>query len=122
MAIRIKSATTLRRLPSGRVPRAAIRKYVDGIVEHFQPRQVILFGSYAHGKPDAESDVDLLVVMPAKNEVAQAVRIRHALPAPFPLDLLVRTPKTLSRRTALGDWFMKEIKEQGIVLHDSAMA
>jgi uncharacterized protein len=122
MNARTQTVKPLRRLPSGRIPRAAIRRYVNGIVERFQPKKVILFGSYANGSPNADSDVDLLVVMPAKNEVSQAVRIRHALPAPFPLDLLVRSPKTLSRRKALGDWFMKEITEQGIVLHDSTVA
>src|SRR5947207_159704 len=50
----------VRRLPSGRIPRAAIRKYVRQLVEKFRPEKVILFGSHAYGKPDEGSDVDLL--------------------------------------------------------------
>src|SRR5438132_2967897 len=88
----------IRRLPSGRIPRAAIRKYVRQIVEQFRPEKVILFGSHAYGKPDEGSDVDLLVVMPTKNELSQSIRIRQALWAPFPMDLFVVRPETLAQR------------------------
>src|SRR5437763_15026368 len=109
-----------RRLPSGRVPRAAIRKYVRKMVERFHPDRVILFGSHAYGKPHADSDVDLLVVMPTRSMIDMAVRIRLALDVPFPMDLLVRTPEFLAKRLALGDWLAPEILERGCVLYDAA--
>jgi predicted nucleotidyltransferase len=40
-----------------------IREIVQQIVERFRPQKVILFGSYAQGKPTKDSDVDLLVIM-----------------------------------------------------------
>jgi predicted nucleotidyltransferase len=110
----------VRRLPSGRVPRAAIRKYVRQVVEKFHPQKVILFGSHAYGKPDADSDVDLLVVMPAANQINQAVRIGLSVPAPFPLDLIVRTPENLAYRLQWNDWFLREVVDRGIVLSDAA--
>jgi len=112
----------IRRLPSGRVPRAAIRKYARQVVKKFYPEKVILFGSHAYGKPHEDSDVDLLVIMPARNMVNMAVRIRWEIPAPFPMDLLVRTPEFVAQRLALGDWFMRDVLEQGLVLHDAADA
>jgi uncharacterized protein len=108
-----------RRLPSGRFPRAAIRRYVDRIVERFRPDKVILFGSHAYGRPHPDSDVDLLVVMPAKNEMNQMSRIELAVPAPFPVDLLVRTPENLAKRLSWNDWFLREIVEKGVVVHDA---
>ena len=36
----------------------------DRIAREFQPDKIILFGSYAHGQPRPDSDVDLLVVLP----------------------------------------------------------
>lgn len=96
---------------------AAIRRYVRQIAERFQPEKIILFGSYASGAPHQDSDVDLLVVMPAANQVTQAVRIRLALPAPFAMDLLVRTPEKLRRRIEEGNWFLREIMEKGKVLY-----
>ena len=46
--------------------------------ERFQPRKIILFGSYAYGKPHNESDVDLLVIMPAYDVVNMSIRITLA--------------------------------------------
>jgi predicted nucleotidyltransferase len=110
----------VRRLPSGRVPRAAIRKYVRHIVEKFHPERVILFGSHAYGKPHEDSDVDLLVVMPCRSMIDMEVRIRLAFDTPFPMDLLVYTPEYLKKRFDLGDWFVREVLDQGFVLHDAA--
>jgi len=39
-----------------------IQRYCDKIAEAFQPQRIVLFGSYAYGKPTPDSDVDVLVV------------------------------------------------------------
>jgi hypothetical protein len=44
------------------------------------------------------------------------------LPAPFPMDLLVRTPEYVTKRLAMGDWFVREIQERGVVFHDAVDA
>jgi hypothetical protein len=46
------------------ISRDKIQMFVDQVVERFQPRKVILFGSYAHGNPTEDSDVDIMLVMP----------------------------------------------------------
>jgi hypothetical protein len=56
--------------------------------------------------------------MPNRNRQNQAVRIRMRLTAPFPMDLLVRTPKQLAARLEMGDSFMKTIVSQGKVLSE----
>src|SRR5881392_2306178 len=89
------------------VPRAAIRRFARQVADKFQPDKIILFGSHAYGTPHADSDVDILVVMPARNELDQALRIRLTIDYNFPMDLLVRTPKNLSWRLAEGDWFLR---------------
>ena len=96
----------------------AIRKYARQIAERFKPHKIVLFGSFAYGEPNEDSDVDLLVVMPCANEKSQAVRIRLALDAPFPMDLIVRTPEKLCRRMEDNCWFLKEIMGKGKVLYD----
>ena len=77
------------------IPMRVIRRYALAIAEEFHPDKIILFGSYAYGTPNEDSDVDLLVVMPARNQHDQSVRIHWRLAAPFPLDLIVRTPKEM---------------------------
>src|SRR3974377_86388 len=100
------------------VPMRVIRRFARQVADRFRPDKIILFGSYAYGTPHAGSDVDILVIMPARNELDQAVRISLAVDYNFPLDLLVRTPKNLSWRLAEGDWFLKEIMARGKVLYE----
>ena len=40
-----------------------IEPLVLQLVSRFQPRRIILFGSYAYGTPHEESDLDLLLVV-----------------------------------------------------------
>ena len=100
----------------------AIRHYARQVAERFEPDQIILFGSHAYGTLNADSDVDLLVVMPTRNPLDQALKIRLAISAPFPLDLLVRTPETLKWRLEAGDCFLREIVSRGKVLYEKAHA
>jgi predicted nucleotidyltransferase len=88
------------------------------IVDSFHPERIVLFGSHAYGRPTSESDVDILVVMPTKNPIAQACRIRLAVEHPFPLDLLVRTREHLAARLEAGDSFWREVLSNGKVLYE----
>lgn len=98
----------------------AIRRVVNQIADEFQPEKIVLFGSYAYGKPKPESDVDLLVVMKTPlRERRQRLEISRALsPRPFPLDIIVRSPEQLQKRISLGDYFLREITTQGQVLYE----
>ena len=102
------------------IPRAVIRAYARQIAEQFHPDRIILFGSYAYGKPHKDSDVDILVVMPARDEINQAVRILEGTNSSFPLDVIVRTPHNLRWRLQEGDWFLREIVGRGTVLYEKA--
>jgi HEPN domain-containing protein/predicted nucleotidyltransferase len=102
------------------IPLRVIRRYARQVAERFSPDKIILFGSYAYGNPHADSDVDLLVIMPARNELDLAAKIRWEIPAPFPMDLIVCTPHTMEWRLEEGDWFLKEIVAKGKVLYEKA--
>jgi predicted nucleotidyltransferase len=47
--------------------RDQIQAFVDQVAQRFAPLRVILFGSHAYGNPTADSDVDLMVVMPHRD-------------------------------------------------------
>jgi predicted nucleotidyltransferase len=100
------------------IPMRIIRRFAREVAERFDPDKIILFGSYAYGTPHADSDVDILVVMPARNQIDQAVRIDCAIDPPFPLDLIVRTPKNMKWRLEEGDSFLREITSKGKVLYE----
>ena len=100
------------------VPMAVIRRFARQVAKQFQPDKIILFGSYAYGTPHADSDVDILVVMAARNQHDLAVRIRWEVTAPFPMDLLVRTPANLKWRLDERESFHTEIVTKGKVLYE----
>ena len=108
---------------STRQRRGQIARLCEVIAREFQPEKIILFGSWAYGTPDAESDIDLLIVMPFEGSpfrqagtilksVVQSVGV-------LPLDLLVRTAEQLNARLTIGDSFMREILERGKVLYEA---
>lgn len=97
---------------------SAIAQFAHKVADEFHPKKIVLFGSYAYGRPHADSDVDILVVMPARNQIQQACKIRLAIPAPFPMDLIVRTPREIQWRLKEGDSFVREILSKGIVLYE----
>src|ERR1043165_1371067 len=102
------------------VPMKEIKAFSARVAELFKPEKIILFGSYAYGKPTEDSDVDILVVMRHRGApYLKASEIRMAVPRKFPMDLLVRSPAVLRKRIAWRDFFLKEIVEYGKVLFDS---
>ena len=94
-----------------------IRRFARRVAETFDPDKITLFGSRAYGTPHADSDVDILVVMPARNELSQAIRICIAVEYQFPLDLIVRTPKHMKWLLDERESFHTEIVTQGKVLY-----
>jgi predicted nucleotidyltransferase len=80
---RIASKPALPRYYRGaEVPMRVICRFARQVAERFQPDKIILFGSHAYGTPHADSDVDILVIMPARNQLDQAVRISLAIDPP----------------------------------------
>jgi uncharacterized protein len=95
----------------------------DQIVREFGPQFMILFGSHARGIAHAESDVDLLVIMPFPGSpIRKAVDILRKIKHRFPLDLTVRPPDYVEQRRQMNDPFIFEILEQGKVLHEAVHA
>ncbi|MBI1914905.1 MAG: nucleotidyltransferase domain-containing protein [Planctomycetes bacterium] len=109
------------RYPSPNIPLSAIRRLARQIAERFRPDKIILFGSYAYGTPHEESDVDLMVIMPTRNVIDQAIRIDLAFEREFALDVHVRTPYQIKRGLKEGDcdWFLREVMEKGKVLYEA---
>ncbi|MGA9997438.1 MAG: nucleotidyltransferase domain-containing protein [Pyrinomonadaceae bacterium] len=93
----------------------------ESIAREFHPERIILFGSYAYGKPDNDSDIDVLVVLPFEGKpVRKALEILDKVRPQIPVDLLVRTPEQVKERIENNDWFMREIVEKGRTLYEAA--
>ena len=96
-----------------------IGELADRIAREFNPNRIVLFGSYAWGKPTPDSDVDILVVVPFVGKSwKMASEIRKRLRPSFPIDFIVRTPEQLQTRLNLGDDFIRDITNEGKVLYE----
>src|SRR5258708_7848628 len=88
------------------VPLRVIRRFARQVAERFHPEKIILFGPDSGGTRQPDGEVDILVVRPPKKQIERGGRSDAALTPPFPLDLIVRTPKNVAWRLAAGDSFL----------------
>jgi uncharacterized protein len=115
---RAKKGATERWYRGKDIPMRLIRRFVRDVAERFHPDKIILFGSYAYGTPHDDSDVDVLVVLPCRNQLDTAFKIHSTILPPFPLDVIVRTPKEMSWRLREGESFLTEVVSKGKVLYE----
>jgi predicted nucleotidyltransferase len=106
--------------------------YIEQLKLHLsklKPRLVLVFGSYAYGTPDKESDLDVFVVL-NDNSVPASFKERQALylaVSPYtrpvarqiPIDLMVFTIPMFEQFKASKSNFSKEIIEKGIIIYES---
>jgi predicted nucleotidyltransferase len=98
-----------------------IRAIVERLVSQYAPQKVILFGSYASGEPDRDSDIDLLIIKQTRERFldrwAHVHEVLNGTHPSIPLEPLVLTPQEVRDRLAVGDQFIQEILERGKVLY-----
>lgn len=90
------------------------------------PQKIILFGSFAYGTPNEESDIDLYVVtkdefipksFKEKSAITKNVsRAIRDLRSTFAIDLIVHTKAMSKNFKELNSSFSKELLNKGVVL------
>ena len=105
-------------MPNKKITLKLIRNVVSKAVDKIQPDKVILFGSFAYGKPSADSDVDLLFIKQTKlSGINRYTWVSDNIEHIFPMDILIKTPQELNKRLLMGDPFYREIMKKGKVLY-----
>ncbi len=100
--------------------RQILDEAVRRLVAEFNPQRIVLFGSHAWGEPDADSDLDLLVIVPESTErpIERARRARRCLRGiGVPLDVLVKTQEEYEYFRPVAASLEHRIAEQGEVLY-----
>ena len=94
------------------------------IRQNFEPDKIILFGSYAYGKSDEESDIDLLIVKDLpKNKIRESRYYLRSLLRDIistyqkDIDILLLREKDIKVRIEMGDLFIQEIYEKGHLIY-----
>lgn len=100
-----------------------VEKLVDAIIAGYAPEKIILFGSYAYGDPDENSDVDLLIVKknPELKKQDRWVTVKNIvwdLHLGVPVSPLVMSPGELAVRLNERHYFIEEITERGILVYE----
>lgn len=103
----------------------ALETAVDDIVVSLSCRddveRAVIFGSYARGRRDLFTDLDILVVVRSSQDfVTRTAEMYRYLSSPVDLDLLVYTPEEFRRR---GDWgFIRQALATGKVIYEKTAA
>ena len=97
-----------------------IQSVTATIVREYKPEKVILFGSYAWGKPHKDSDLDLFVVKKTrKKKIHRGIEVQRLLQkVRIPMDILVYTPQELNHQISKnGNIFVEDVLNRGEVLY-----
>ncbi len=98
-----------------------INRLVHQIINKFPAKEIFLFGSYAYGNPQNESDIDLCIITEQnekKIDLLRQIRRIIAQIADKPVDLLVYNKNEFYERAALKNTFEYKIKNEGIKLYE----
>jgi uncharacterized protein len=99
-----------------------IDRVVEKLIKTYKPEKIFLYGSYAYGNPDDESDIDILIVKktklrPIDRRIAVRKLVSH-LRKKTSFSPLVVTPEEFSQQIAIGNDFFGEIATRGKILYE----
>lgn len=98
-----------------------IKSITEKIRDKYNPEKIILFGSYAYGKPRKDSDIDLLIIKKTSaRHIDRSVKIREIIKDEnrfVAIEPLVYTQEEINKRLELEDDFIKTILEKGVILY-----
>lgn len=107
----------------GKYDYAAVDKVVNAIVDDLSPNKIIIFGSVARGTADADSDLDILVVMESEKTKAECVALVQMCLWKRDLilekDIIVVTPDEFQIKKDDEYSFIHEIVTTGVVAYES---
>jgi predicted nucleotidyltransferase len=99
----------------------AVQPIVTSVARRPEVHRVILFGSFAQGRRDLYTDLDILIVMDSSLDfVARTAEMYRYLSVPVDMNLLVYTPEELARNRDRG--FIRLVLEKGTTIYEKEPA
>ena len=97
-----------------------IDKIVEIIVQNYSPEKIILFGSYATGNPDKDSDLDLVIIKNTAIPRYKRTReiFKHLRGIKVPLDMLVYNNNEIKKWQKVENAFITQVMKRGNVLYE----
>lgn len=106
--------------PTSGISDGQLDEIVRRLVKALSPQRIILFGSYAHGTPRPESDLDIMIVMPddAPNRYELSRRAYAVLgDIDLPVELHFSRAAQFERFSTVIGSLQREVKRRGHVLY-----
>lgn len=102
------------------LPIDLVKSIVQRLVSSLQPEQIILFGSYAYGQPNDDSDIDLLVIVsdsdePGYRRAREAHRALRGLGVPK--DIIVMTRDEVNQKASVHSSLVSQVLREGKTLY-----
>lgn len=97
-----------------------LNEVVDRIVRKFNPVRIILFGSWARGEANKDSDLDLLVVLSkVEHKRKAAIEVLRALNGlPISKDVVVTTPEEIKTRGQIVGNILRPALQEGKIIYE----
>jgi predicted nucleotidyltransferase len=102
------------------ISRAKISDIVDKIAKNYRPDRILLFGSYANGTANEDSDLDFIIIKQTgtpKHKRGREVR-RFLLGSMVPIDLKIYTPNEFSTESNSDHSFLNSAIKGSKVLYE----
>ncbi len=94
---------------------------VNTIAKKFNPKKIFLFGSYAYGNPDSQSDLDLCIITDLGNkrkiDIMRDIRKEIRNNFQLPMDILIYEDNEFHQRAILPNTLEYKILKQGILIN-----
>jgi predicted nucleotidyltransferase len=98
-----------------------IEEIVKRIVDNYKPEKIILFGSYAYGKPKKDSDLDLLIVkesdLPRYKRAREIRKLLWGI-SEIPKDIIVYTQREIDDWREVKEAFVTQVVKRGKILYE----
>jgi len=98
-----------------------LQRILSALEEHYQPEQVIVFGSFAAGHITETSDLDLLIVKQTDKRFFERIKdVVKICDYDIGVDFLIYTPHELSEAAKVNPFVRDEILSKGKVVYRAA--
>jgi len=102
---------------------ATIETVKERLVKAYNPEVIYLFGSFAWGNPDEESDIDMLIIVQRSDEKPYRrarIGIASLSGLKIPKDIIVYTREEFETLAQDLSTLCHKIKKEGIKLYEAA--
>ena len=98
-----------------------LERILSALEEHYQPEQVIVFGSLASGNVTETSDLDLLIVKETDKRFFERIKeVVKICDYDIGVDFLIYTPQELKEAAKVNPFVRDEILAKGKVVYRAA--